>query len=85
MELLKKLCLPIFGILLCVFVFAKANTGRFIGVYLNTLFPCVQEPMNSSPCFGIYDIAAMILATIFGIAFLGISISIAVTFSKNKS
>jgi hypothetical protein len=74
MKSFKKLYAPLLGIIVCIFVFLKANTGRFFGVLINRFFPCVQNPMNSFPCFGIYDIGMMIAALILGIILIGVII-----------
>jgi len=59
MKLVKEIYVFVLGIIVCFFVFQLANTGRFIGVLINRFSPCVQNPMNSFPCFGIYDIVAI--------------------------
>lgn len=56
----------------CIFIFYFANTSRFFGKLMNKFFPCVQNPANSFPCYGQYDIAVMVIAVIVGIIFLGI-------------
>lgn len=82
MNLLRKLYPPILVIILCLFTFIKAYTGHSIGLFVNNFFPCVQEPMESFPCFGIYDIAAMLLALVLGIVFIGIIIFRIIKFLK---
>lgn len=71
---LKKIYPDLLGIIVCALVFWLANTGQSIGVWVNHFFPCEQYPMNSFPCFGIYDILAMGFAAIVGILFAAISI-----------
>ena len=55
------------GIGLCAIIFYLANTGRYFGAWVNNMRPCVQEPMTSFPCYGVYDIGAMIFAVVVGI------------------
>lgn len=64
--------ITLFALAVCIFVFYLANTGRFLGKFVNKFFPCVQNPANSFPCYGQYDVAVMVIAVITGIIFLGI-------------
>ena len=73
MKLFKKIIVPISGIIICAVVFLKANAG-FFGLLINELFPCVQSPMNSFPCFGIYDVEAMVIASVLGLTLIGVVI-----------
>ncbi|HBV58236.1 MAG TPA: hypothetical protein DEB73_03190 [Candidatus Magasanikbacteria bacterium] len=74
MKLVKEIYPFVLGIIVCFFVFQLANTGRFVGVFINRFSPCEQNPMNSFPCFGIYDITAMGIVVIIGIILIVISI-----------
>ena len=60
------------GIMVCGALFYLANTGRYFGAWVNKIRPCVQEPMTSFPCYGVYDIGAMIFAVVVGIVLLGV-------------
>ena len=82
MKLFNRILAPAMGVIVCVHIFLMASTGRFIGLFVNQYFPCVQNPMNSFPCFGIYDIVAVLLATIFGIIFIGIIVFKTIKFFK---
>jgi len=72
MDLFKNPYMVIAGIIVCLILFYLANTGKVFGRFINHLSPCVQNPANSFPCFGIYDIAIMILAVVIGVIFIGI-------------
>lgn len=74
MKLIKEIYPFTLGIIVCFFVFELANTGRFIGVFINRFSPCVQNPMNSFPCFGFYDIVAMGIAVAIGIILVMVSL-----------
>ncbi len=58
-------------ITLSVIIFYLASTGRVLGKFVNQFFPCEQNPANSFPCYGQYDIAVMAIAVIIGVIFLG--------------
>lgn len=70
----QKLLLCI-GIALCAIVFYLANTAQFLGKFINQLSPCVQDPMNSFPCYGVYDIGIAIGAMVIGLFFAGVLLS----------
>jgi len=72
MELFKNPYIVTIVVVVCLIVFYLANTGRFFGKFVNKFFPCNQNPANSFPCFGQYDIAVMIVVAIIGVIFLGI-------------
>lgn len=64
--------IAVIAFIVCVFVFYFANTGRIFGKFVNKFFPCVQNPANSIPCYGHYDIVVMVIVALIGIIFLGI-------------
>ncbi len=74
MSLFKKVYDLLLGIIACVIVLLLADTGRFFGVFVNRFFPCVANPAISFPCYGVYDIAVIILAFIVGLVLIGIII-----------
>ena len=43
------------------------NKGTFFGGFINQLFPCAQNPDNSFPCYGVYDLGAISIALIVGV------------------
>jgi len=72
MEFLKNPYIDAGVVIVCVVIFYFAGTGRYFGRFLYDRFSiCVQNPMNSFPCFGIYDIALMIVTVLIGLVFLG--------------
>lgn len=50
-------------------IFYVADKGVF-GRMVGSVFPCVQQPMNSFPCSVVYDFYAMAFAVILGVACL---------------
>lgn len=73
---IKKIIAPflgiILGIILCATLLVTTYTKPFIiGSYINIFFPCTQEPLNSFPCFGVYDIAVMLLSVVLVIICTG--------------
>jgi hypothetical protein len=48
----------------------EINSTFSIGKIINKYFPCNQNPMNSLPCYGIYDIYFMILLVVILLASL---------------
>ena len=54
---MNKIKIPIITTFLSVILFFIP-----IGATINKYFPCEQDPMNSFPCFGIYDIYKMLFA-----------------------
>ena len=74
MKLFKELYLFILGVIACFVVFLIGNTGQFIGAFINRFSPCEQNPGNSFPCYGIYDIGAMAFAVVVGVVLIVISL-----------
>jgi hypothetical protein len=74
MKFIKELYLFILGIIACLAVFLTGNTGQFIGAFINRYSPCEQNPGDSFPCYGIWDIAAMAIAATAGVVLIVISI-----------
>ena len=68
-ELLKNPYIAGSIVILCIIFFKLGNTGRVFGSFINKFLPCQQNPANSFPCFGQYDIAVMVTATIVGSIF----------------
>ncbi len=69
MNIFKRARAIAIAALLPPIVFYIGNEG-IIGRLVNDIFPCVQEPMNSFPCYGVYDLFAMAFALIAGIVCL---------------
>jgi len=44
------------------------DSRNFVGRTINQYIPCEQNPMNSFPCFGIYDIYFSIFMIVIFIA-----------------
>ncbi|MBU0999672.1 hypothetical protein KKG24_05250 [Patescibacteria group bacterium] len=84
MKLFNKLYAPLLGIIICIFVFLKANTGQFIGIFINQFFPCVQDPKQSYPCYGHYDVSLMLIALILGVILISVFILQLFKFYKNS-
>ena len=77
MIFLKTPYLIVAALVLCAVVFYLANTGKYFGKFINKFFPCEQNPANSLPCFGHYDIYVMIgvaLVALVLVAILGLDI-----------
>ena len=74
MKILKEIWWQLCGIVACWFVASVADTARYFGVFFNQFHPCVQDPLQSFPCYGIYDLVTMGAAIILGLIFLGILI-----------
>ena len=68
---MKPLYNLIIGIIACGIVFYLAYAGDYFGKFIDRFFPCTQNPMNSFPCFGVYDFYVMILAGATGLILLG--------------
>lgn len=57
---MNKIKIPIITAVISVLIFYLEISSTFsIGEITNRYFPCEQNPMNSFPCFGIYDIYFM--------------------------
>jgi hypothetical protein len=68
---MKTIKIPLAVAILTVLLFLIEMTSLSVGNIINNFFPCKQEPMNSFPCFGIYDIyVGFILIGIFILALL---------------
>ncbi len=52
--------------LACALLFEIIGRTMWIGRLVYRFYPCEQELTNSFPCFGIYDIYAMIAVAIVG-------------------
>jgi hypothetical protein len=72
MEFLKNPYIAIILVFICIIFYYVANTGRVFGKFINKFFPCEQNPVNSMPCFGHYDIAVMIISFVVGVIFFSI-------------
>lgn len=67
MEIIKNNYGILGVIIICVIVFYLANNNNFFGKIINFIYPCTQNPEASFPCYGQYDILAMIIAVIIAI------------------
>ena len=65
MNYFKKLYVPVGGAILSAIVFQLANSSKIGGVFLDSLFPCVQNPGTSFPCYVPVDFGVMVVASIF--------------------
>lgn len=63
----KKMTPFIVGIGILFLIASLANTGKYFGLYINRFSPCTQAPMTSFPCYGVYDIAIIIISIIIAI------------------
>jgi hypothetical protein len=60
--LLATMKIPIVsGLVSGVVLFFELNRPFTIGRLINIIVPCEQNPMNSFPCFGKYDVYFMFL------------------------
>jgi uncharacterized membrane protein len=83
--LFKKNYGLLLGIIACVIVFQIADTARFFGAFMNRFFSCAQNPASSFPCYGIYDIAMMIISFVAGLIFVGIVVFRLIQSFKGKA
>lgn len=72
MEIIKSHYIILILLLISGIVFYLANNKSFFGKIATYFFPCVQNPETSFPCFGSFDIFAMVIASITGIICLAI-------------
>lgn len=61
---------PVVGVVLCIIGFHIGMTGRIFGAFIDRFAPCTQNPANSFPCYGSYDIGLMAISLALGIFFL---------------
>jgi hypothetical protein len=66
-------------ILLSIVLFFVAGKGIYIGPFFGSIFSCTNIPGDSFPCWGWYDIGAMILAVVL---FLGSLLSLVIYFLR---
>ena len=59
-------------LVVCIIVFYLANNKNFFGEIINNFMSCVQDPASSFPCYGVYNITAMILAMVIGSICIGL-------------
>jgi hypothetical protein len=64
MNPVKKMYIATAGALACVFLFLIANSSRSIGFFVNSYFPCAQDPRNSFPCYGWIDVGVMMITAV---------------------
>ena len=62
------------GIILCLIIFQIENTEMLFGKLINGIFPCIENPTNSLPCYSNYDFCLMFLLLLIGLILLGILI-----------
>lgn len=72
MEIIKNHYIILVLLSISAIVFYLANNKSFFGKIANFFFPCVQNPEKSFPCYGSFDIFAMIFAIVTGVICLGI-------------
>lgn len=72
-------------IVVCIFLFNIGANLSFSQKFIDKIISCKQNPANSFPCNGGYDIALMVIASIIGIIFLGILIFDIYKFIKTKN
>ena len=65
--LLAKLALPPIGMLASGALFRAGNAGR-ISAIVGTMYPCGQDPRNSFPWNGMFDVYALATSLVFGLA-----------------
>lgn len=78
---MNKIAIPLVVISIFVVALILDNIYQFVGRAINGFFPCVQDPANSFPCFGIYDIYFMVILVLVIIVAL---IFIAVRLYQNR-
>lgn len=72
MEFLKNPYFVLAIIACCTVIIYLANTKSMFGKFINGIFPCTQNPENSFPCYGGYDLLVMFIAGVVGCIFIGI-------------
>ncbi len=76
MNFLKNPVVLIIAIVISVVIAYLANSGNVFGKLISKFLPCEQNPTTSFPCYGGYDIAIMIIATIVTVVCVFLLISI---------
>lgn len=80
---MNKTKIPIgIALLAAIIYFLELKSIISIGKLINHYFPCKQEPLNSLPCYGIYDIYFMVL---LGFVFVVTLMVIGFRIYKNKN
>ena len=64
MSFLKNPLILLSIIVVCLLIFYAANSLSFFGRTIQKFWPCEQDPTVSFPCYGSYDIIAMILSVL---------------------
>lgn len=62
---MKKIYVSLFVAILLIFL--ELTSKISIGKIINYIFPCKQNPANSFPCYGSYDIYFIAILIIFSI------------------
>ncbi len=60
----KITTLSILCLILLITLLLEINSIIAIGPIINRYHPCLQEPASSFPCYGIYDIYAILVLAI---------------------
>lgn len=84
MNYFKKFYIPVIGIVLSAIAFQLANSAKNFGVFINSIFPCVQNQMNSFPCYGWVDLGVMAVASILFVVCIFLILIKLVKHIKNK-
>jgi hypothetical protein len=67
MKLLRSSYTAFGALVISVLIFKLADTGRYFGKWINTISPCIEDPMTSFPCYLGYDLAMMAVSGVVGI------------------
>jgi fumarate reductase subunit C len=70
MYLLKNPIVLVFLIITCAVLFYLANSHSVASRIVNIISPCKQDPINSFPCHGGYDLMLMIISGILACSFI---------------
>jgi len=68
-------------VIIFAFLLKKENENLYFGKAVNSVFSCSQDPANSFPCYGNWDIWLMIIGLIICISLL---VSAVIDFIKSR-
>ena len=69
---MQKIFISISLIIFPLIIIYIENQNSYFGKFINSLWPCQQNPLNSLPCYNIYDI--LLILTMLAISLSSIII-----------
>ena len=84
MNIMNQTKWPVVSIGISIILFNLINRAILSpGRFINHFFPCEQNPRNSFPCYGIYDVIAMFICA--GIFILSVILLIVIIIKSTKN